>query len=585
MLSPPPKGAPIAPAAGAPTLPKWRGLWVTVEREPAKAGGLGEVSKTIPQHLNQELGLDVRVIMPALSPVLEEGGWTDSGVTFDLPVNWSGEPPQATFNVLQRFEPLTKTWVYAIANERYFGRFRTLYFRGNHEPTLGADPTFQTILLFNRAAASLAPLLNRSSADDDALARFDGNADFVMVHDWLTGALLALLPKSYQVGRIFMLHNTYDEQRPIAYARDALGLGDLPTGNTYAKFSPLESAVHEAHVIIANQNYVGSLFLRDTFDLLTKNLADKFARRHVFDMHHGLSRDFDPVTTQALESDGFTRLQAPGGVCSREALIAYKQTNKLALQRLMGLDEKKDAVIFSWIGRFDPLQKGFYLVMEDAKPFLRKHPRAQWIIGGSNSNNDSNVREFLDEVANDPEMSGRIYARDHFVGRDQVIRISAGSDFFMMPSLYEPFGLAQLEAMSLGCIPIVHGVDGLRSTVSDPFIDGLDFDGSPERVATYGQVGMKIDGMNVPVYRQAINRQVDGEPLNQQQSWARTDSQRKLRLALARSLRLVPDSERFFKIIENGRRFVETEHNWAHIIRRYEAPLKSAVAMAHGITA
>jgi starch synthase len=44
-------------------------------------------------------------------------------------------------------------------------------------------------------------------------------------------------------------------------------------------------------------------------------------------------------------------------------------------------------------------------------------------------------------------------------------RVIAGSDFILVPSMYEPCGLTQLYALKYGAIPIVRMTGGLKDTV------------------------------------------------------------------------------------------------------------------------
>ena len=75
--------------------------------------------------------------------------------------------------------------------------------------------------------------------------------------------------------------------------------------------------------------------------------------------------------------------------------------------------------------------------------------------------------------------------------------IEAGSDFFLMPSRYEPCGLNQLYSLRYGTIPIAHRTGGLADTI-------IDVDEYPNK-----GTGLLFDELTPSEIRKHISRAVE----------------------------------------------------------------------------
>jgi starch synthase len=66
-------------------------------------------------------------------------------------------------------------------------------------------------------------------------------------------------------------------------------------------------------------------------------------------------------------------------------------------------------------------------------------------------------------------LSGRLPNFKAAIGFDERLAhlVEAGSDFFLMPSRYEPCGLNQMYSLRYGTLPIVHRTGGLSDTVEN----------------------------------------------------------------------------------------------------------------------
>lgn len=134
-----------------------------------------------------------------------------------------------------------------------------------------------------------------------------------------------------------------------------------------------------------------------------------------------------------------------------------KAVCKAALQERFGLERRADIPIFGIVSRF-ATQKGFSLLCEALLRALSDMV-LQIVALGTGERDTEDYFHWL--TANYP---GRVGS---YIGFSNELShlIEAGSDFFLMPSLYEPCGLNQFYSMKYGTLPVVRATGGLDDSV------------------------------------------------------------------------------------------------------------------------
>ena len=139
--------------------------------------------------------------------------------------------------------------------------------------------------------------------------------------------------------------------------------------------------------------------------------------------------------------------------------LSGKAACKRALQERFGLTVDPKIPLFGIVSRFAP-QKGFDLIRGSLPQALRDMVM-QVVVLGTGDPFTENFFRWLNGAY--PKS-----ANAHIGFSPELAHlIEAGSDFFLMPSIYEPCGLNQMYSSLYGALPIVRATGGLDDTVDN----------------------------------------------------------------------------------------------------------------------
>lgn len=212
---------------------------------------------------------------------------------------------------------------------------------------------------------------------------------------------------------------------------------------------------------------------------LPNHHCDVFEKIPIAGITNGLGERSRAATLPELNAAVLRGLQARRGATPlfqhprvQEEMLARDHTfdadrlePKAALRRLLHLEAfgeelPEGAVLLSAVGRL-VLQKNFGLIAEVIPRVLAAEPRARFVLMGKAEEEDAEGRaqeaRFRGLAAAFP---GRVRFEEVF---DPVLAklVTAGSDFSLIPSRFEPCGLTDWEAALVGTLPICHATGGL----------------------------------------------------------------------------------------------------------------------------
>ncbi len=400
-----------------------------------KTGGLadavGSLAATLASRKHQ-----VAVFLPGYRAALEHPEAQRAERCLKLKVEmgdqfYSGE--------VRRFSPRPNLTVYLICRDEWFDR-RGLYGNGERD----YEDNFHRFVFFQKAVVETLRLLGIG-------------ADIVHCHDWQSGLLPLFLRdeernqgNSLATTTIFTIHNiAFQGLFPMrSYYRTNLPseFKGIDGVEYYGQLSMMKAGILFADKVTTVSPSYAKEIQTPAFGCGLEGVIGT----RVDDLS-GLINGIDPAiwnpANDTLIPAKFSASDLTGKAVCRAALLQAAR-----------LEAGPEVPVFGMVCRFSE-QKGLDLILANKDFFLNEEVRLV-VLGAGDRRYEEGLRALIEAAPAKVWMANRLdEAMSHL--------IEAGSDFFLMPSLFEPCGLNQMYSQAYGTLPLVSLVGGLRDTVTD----------------------------------------------------------------------------------------------------------------------
>lgn len=460
-------------------------LYIAAECKPfSKAGGVGDVAGELPAAL-QKLGVDIEIVTPLYE--CDE---------YEVPFHWEEEPVQ----VFKRAPVNFPVPVSFVRNSTYFGgAYGRPYVYSENIPYYDDSLRFS---FFSEACLELIKIRN---------------PDIVHVNDWVLGYLFGRMEmEGMPQKRVLSVHN-------IGYQ------GNI--GKETIKSWDMAKILKDPHV--------GPLFLDPHKDWNSVN-----ALRLGLELAHRVntvSPNYCKEITQAEDPDRYfvggrglemitRRLKKEGKLIGILNGFEYQFTPdeaqfKRVLQKKAEMKQalsedfaNRDGFLLGFVGR--AVEQKFKLLTEtiDGKSVLEHILDIPGVNVAILATGALEYETFLRGLEGKDNFSATI-AFD----RMKANQIILGSDVLLMPSLFEPCGLTQMESLANATPPLVRWTGGLADTVrphTAPDGTGFGFDGECQKAVLQNFIQTVRDALALYSDQREKFREMQCRGFQQRFSWA-----------------------------------------------------------------
>ena len=409
-------------------------LFAAAEVAPfSKAGGLSDVVGSLPKALEKDA--EIAIFTP-LHGCIDHKKWgikelenSEMWITF-------GSSPQK-FKLFMTKLPDTNINVFFVQNDWYFSCFQDVYPRW-----LDTRYEHERYVAFSLATLEYAKQLNFK-------------ADIIHSNDWHTAMIPLYIKANYKFDdfwkdtkNVFEIHNLayqgvwFEDILDFANMRKDIVYNEWGCEH-YGRVNWMKGAINYSDkVVVVSPKYAQEILGSEFGEGMDYTLRGHLGK--IEGILNGIDyKAFNPKTDKTLVKNFDIKT------------LKNKEENKKAILKEFGLEYNPQRPLIALISRLVE-QKGIDLIRQVENDL--RHLEADFIFLGSGDKDYENLFIWLSN--NTPNIRTYVGYRG-----DLANLIYAGSDFFLMPSKFEPCGLSQLIAMRYGSLPIVRATGGLDNTV------------------------------------------------------------------------------------------------------------------------